>query len=1114
MTFLDRNKNIRLENLKNRSLKLSTVVAPTKLNNSGGLKFDLLKRKLNIKIFVIGVICVFLLSFSSIWLINLLEREPSEAFASASFNNIFDESFGNGGQIPLIDTITHKLTSVIFTEAFDGSYLGASQAISKTDSKENTLGIFSLLPGGTLNRTFGNQGVFLLPAIPSINPVDIVATETSIYVLSEIDDCLNTESVLCTGKDIIISKHLSNGLIDENFGSKGLLKLNLTDNLEQTNIEQRNDSPFALVATSDGGAAFLATNFYQSQEQNFQRLIVGKFNAAGLMQQDFGNKGLIFLESEGLGLKPQDLIPVKISPQQRNQYQVQFHDIHGNFYEVYLTANGNLRLHPDTNGLLFSQEIPSEIFSTEANLIKSQRLSNGKIIFYGFCNQTSPDRWSSFCLARFHNGEIDTTFNSEQQGRFYINYYNEAVLDKIEGLQFLEEKLTQQMIFGIEAKSEDGLTNFTEIVTIRPDGTTNKNFSETGIFRAATGIKIKYIQTQGKILAADQSNIYILKQPLYIDPVIRDITPNRGTVAGGVKVTITGENFIQNPQNPVLNSFTVGGSSTPAGILEGFKSILLKDDSVIVSGNFFDSVRFGETTLIGEKDFTSGFIAKSNSQGEILWSNVLGGKGGDDRVLKILTSETENEIYVLTESSSDLSYSSKDLPPSLTNKLVLSKYSQNGELIWIIPISSNKNLEFVDLIIENNNLYLIGNFNENLNLLTIQNFSQFKNGFLAAIDQSGQLKNFTTLGFNDFLEIKKILIKPDKRLAILGETTGNLISPTKTVFNNGSKDIFQVEFGENLEILNVDIFGGFGLDEFTDAAVDHKGNIIISAELTRTPGGVNLESLTPTTFKLSPLGELIWVFRGGGNLKPLPFGQTLIYGVYQDNLLFGDTLLTSKGNSDVYLGVVNEQGLKEWVKSFGSPGEETLNQVLVNQFNDIYISGGFSQTAGFDNLALSSLGGLDIFVLKISSGGKIYWIKQAGGQKDDKSMTLLQNNDPQKLLLSSLISGTASFDKQKLEPNNTFVVVSTYISDKDLMVLFNNRPATEIEILNSQTLIATTPQAETEGFVQVEIIGYDGSSFILAGGFEYVTVFDIMDLGDEPANVRSSGSGGSGRVFI
>lgn len=289
-----------------------------------------------------------------------------------------------------------------------------------------------------------------------------------------------------------------------------------------------------------------------------------------------------------------------------------------------------------------------------------------------------------------------------------------------------------------------------------------------------------------------------------------------------------------------------------------------------------------------------------------------------------------------------------------------------------------------------------------------------------------------------------------------------------------------------------------GQDRAGDITTDLAGNVYTTGSYIGTfdfdpgPGTYDLSAAFFDVFvtKLDASGNLVWARNFGGTNADAPYAifvddaeNVYITGTFYNSGDFdfgaGTTLLSSNGQSDVFIMKINAAGNFEWAKSIGGtdfdfgtdisvdqsgsiyvtgqfsstvdfdPGAGVQNatansssniyilkldasgnfvwvntyagffsfgggQFIVTDTNgDLYTAGGFSSTADFDPGAgtfdLSSFGGNDIFISKLSASGNFIWAKNIGGVSSE-SVKSLEIDNANNLYLAGKFSGTADFD--------------------------------------------------------------------------------------------------------
>ena len=102
----------------------------------------------------------------------------------------------------------------------------------------------------------------------------------------------------------------------------------------------------------------------------------------------------------------------------------------------------------------------------------------------------------------------------------------------------------------------------------------------------------------------------------------------------------------------------------------------------------------------------------------------------------------------------------------------------------------------------------------------------------------------------------------------------------------------------------------------------------------------------------------------------------------------GGDILTARGAHDAYVAKYTADHTLVWVQQMG--GDETANGVLecgrkiaIDSNGNVYVSGEFTELAYFGTTSLTSAGGRDGFVAKLTAGGTIQWAKSWGTAVDE-----------------------------------------------------------------------------------------------------------------------------------
>ncbi len=129
---------------------------------------------------------------------------------------------------------------------------------------------------------------------------------------------------------------------------------------------------------------------------------------------------------------------------------------------------------------------------------------------------------------------------------------------------------------------------------------------------------------------------------------------------------------------------------------------------------------------------------------------------------------------------------------------------------------------------------------------------------------------------------------------------------------------------------------------------------------------------------------------------------------------------------------MNAQGIYfDWAKSIGGTGQENVYGNVIDNDGNIYTTGSFNGSVDFNpdtaTHILTSNGGSDIYIQKLSSDGSFLWAKSIGGGDTDGAEFITTDNDGN-IYVTGIFSLTVDFDPGTAINNRTSAVlqVSTF----------------------------------------------------------------------------------------
>lgn len=197
--------------------------------------------------------------------------------------------------------------------------------------------------------------------------------------------------------------------------------------------------------------------------------------------------------------------------------------------------------------------------------------------------------------------------------------------------------------------------------------------------------------------------------------------------------------------------------------------------------------------------------------------------------------------------------------------------------------------------------------------------------------------------------------------------------------------------------------GGAGAGTTTDIAIDNANNIYISGPFANT---MNIGSFVLTgagnwegyVARMNTAGTFLWAKRIGSSgvdyftdVKTNSAGAVVLTGLFSNTVDFdpnaGVFNMTSAGSYDAFILTLDASGNLVWAKRTGNAGDDAARKLVITSADDIILMGDYTGTVDFDPNAgvqnLTSAGGKDISVLRLSSAGNYVWAGSMGSATDN-----------------------------------------------------------------------------------------------------------------------------------
>ena len=186
--------------------------------------------------------------------------------------------------------------------------------------------------------------------------------------------------------------------------------------------------------------------------------------------------------------------------------------------------------------------------------------------------------------------------------------------------------------------------------------------------------------------------------------------------------------------------------------------------------------------------------------------------------------------------------------------------------------------------------------------------------------------------------------------------------------------------------------GGPMHDKIRALTVDHEGNTYLTGEFSEVArfGGTRLTSkgaLDIVVAKLGPDGRLDWARSIGGEKIDRGYaigvdgdGNSYVTGHFQsETVAFGSTVLTNRGDYDVFIAQFDSEGHPMWATSAGGEGYDFGHGLGIDPNGGVVVSGMVRGQGAFGAVATEP-GGMGPFVASYTFNGKLRWLRQMVGR--------------------------------------------------------------------------------------------------------------------------------------
>jgi hypothetical protein len=161
----------------------------------------------------------------------------------------------------------------------------------------------------------------------------------------------------------------------------------------------------------------------------------------------------------------------------------------------------------------------------------------------------------------------------------------------------------------------------------------------------------------------------------------------------------------------------------------------------------------------------------------------------------------------------------------------------------------------------------------------------------------------------------------------------------------------------------------------------------------------------------SPQAVPAWTFTVSGTgiesdirLASDAAGRVYVTGTFTENVTIGGKTLSSAGGKDVFVLRLSTTGSIDWVRSFGGTGDDVVVTLASTPTGQLALTGDFFGTVDFGGGPRASAGGSDISVATYNADGSYRWDHTYGGPMSDFGQSVAFDSNESVCALALFVS--------------------------------------------------------------------------------------------------------------
>ncbi|HEX8438743.1 MAG TPA: hypothetical protein VF697_26790, partial [Archangium sp.] len=395
---------------------------------------------------------------------------------------------------------------------------------------------------------------------------------------------------------------------------------------------------------------------------------------------------------------------------------------------------------------------------------------------------------------------------------------------------------------------------------------------------------------------------------------------------------------------------------------------------------------------------------QSACTGHWLWSTQFSGQSSetsgepDTQSASDVAVDGQGNIFLAGVFDTSISLGGTTYISQGNNDIFLVKVDATNTVQWSRTFGDAEDQQVKAITLDSaGRVVVVGSFKGTLDFDGTRLTSTAVDGFVAVLDTSGKAVWSTRFGADTLLEPSAVVVDGAGNILVAGNVTGTFAcKTTSSCASAGGQDFFVRSYSSTGAEQWTRIFGGTGTQRATGLAVSGAGELVLAGSFSEAfDFGGKCTALTHAggddgfVAKLDATGACVWSQRFGDSSSQQAIavavgsaGEIILSGNYQGSVTFKDTLHTSLGGYDIFLVKLDSTGAVSWSRGFGSTLDQTVTDVILEPVGNLVLAGSYQGTFAFGPTSLTQANLLqNMFVAKLNgnASGSHVWSRDFGG---------------------------------------------------------------------------------------------------------------------------------------